>query len=106
MSTQYKASAISSDVYEWGENGEGAHLFRKGGFEVGIFNNVESAIKACKEIIGADYAIVIDGYLQSNVIENGDGYPDGSGNYMVDYVFEIERQEVTNALIDLDEKEF
>ena len=83
----YVARVLHMDVYEWNkEKGEGEYLMSKGGYELASAETMEKLRYEIDEIFG--YTQVDDynpQHLCTSVVENGEGYPDDNGKYLVEY---------------------
>ena len=96
----YTVKVIDIDVHAWGKDGEGDYICTKGGFDLDTCSSIEKAIDAIENYIGYDLdtdSLSSDGeYIDANIIENRDGYPDRNGEYIADYTFSIERNTKLN----------
>ena len=95
--SKYVVRVIGQCVHKWGKDGQGEHVCNKGGFTIGDYPSIGSALHAIDEYFG--YELEPDAYqtefISATQIEDVNGYPDPKGDYIVDYTLVID--EVTRV---------
>jgi hypothetical protein len=91
-------------ISEWdNEQGQGAHVCNKGGFELAGCSTVMQALESIESFIGykldRDHLDGSGWFISASVIGNADGYACQNGKYIADYFFSItERKELNMDL--------
>jgi hypothetical protein len=91
--SHYVVRVIDQTVHKWSKkDGQGEHVCNKGGFEIGEYPSIGSALKAIDDYFG--YELENDAYqtifIQANQIEDVNGYATPDGDYLVDYTLVID----------------
>ena len=104
--TTYRIRVLDMMVHEWSEEGQGEYVCSKGGYEVGEYRTPEELREALEEHFpDIDLAQDEDGWLQYAQIENGEGYRDDNGGFIVDYTIAVEKVQVEPYFFDAEAEE-
>jgi hypothetical protein len=84
-------------VHSWADEfGQGEHVCNKGGYRIGEFPTLQTALAEVRDQFG-DYEVNENGLVQTSLIEDADAYPDPKGDYIADYDIIIERVDRVNV---------
>ena len=93
--TKYSVNVIDQEVSLWTDEGEGDYVCSKGGFHIGTYPTLEAAKQAIDDFFGyeLDKGDYQEDYISASLIEDGEGYIDPDGGYIVHYIIGIDKIE-------------
>ena len=99
----YRIYVLDMEVYEWTDKGQGEYVFTKGGYEAGSYLTPEELREGLEEQFpGIE---LVQGLLHYVQVENGEGYRDDNGEYIVEYTIAVEKLQIEPFFLDSEREE-
>ena len=100
--TSYVVRVLDMTVHRWSqEEGQGDYGWSYGGYKVGWWQNVEDVKAELPEHFpGIEFEQDEDGCLNYCQIQDENGWADENGEFIVDYVIEVEKVQTSPVIFD------